>query len=579
MTKNGAQKISQKKALGDILVERGLLSPANLEASLRKAALRQQRLGRLLVIDGLVSDMDLARCLAEQFSLKVVEPEAMRPTPAALGKVPEKLIRQFSILPLRIEDGVLQVVVFDPVSVLEIETVRQAAGMAIELSVGAESQIKLAIEKAYSTRELSIEAMGLQLSKEIAKTKLLAKGKEDISEAGGTVLQFHNKEDNVSVEALVGSLIEEAVEEKASDIHLEATEAGIRVRVRTDGVLRERGRLPKDLHSVLISRLKVLGHLDIAEKRKAQDGSFQYRWGPQIVDVRLSTLPTVQGEKAVLRILDKSILKVGLDELGMGKKLAEEVHGLTSRPHGLLLVTGPTGCGKTTTVYSLMTALNKGDKNIVSIEDPIEYLVDGINQVQVLAKAGTTFASSLRSILRQDPDVLIVGEIRDQETAEIAIRAALTGHLVISTLHTNDALSTLARLTDMGIEPYLIASSLLGIVSQRLVRTLCPHCKERGPVPESDQALFAGVGLPRETMSAHPEGCAKCHASGYRGRQAIFELLNPNPALRRAITEKKSEHEMMALLKSSGFTTMRENGLEKVKEGLTTLSDVLKQTL
>jgi type II secretory ATPase GspE/PulE/Tfp pilus assembly ATPase PilB-like protein len=354
----------------------------------------------------------------------------------------------------------------------------------------------------------------------------------------------------------------------------------VRVRERVDGILREVSQFPKDLLAAVISRLKIMGNLDIAERRNAQDGRFRYAVNNNnAIDLRLSTLPTVRGEKAVLRILDKSALSMKLEELGMNDVHYKKITQVLSQPHGIILVTGPTGSGKSTTVYSMLNKLNTVERNIITVEDPVEYQFQMINQVQIQPKAGVTFAGVLRNILRQDPDVIMVGEIRDKETAEIAIRAALTGHLVISTLHTNDSVSTVGRLMDMGIEPFLLASSLLAVVSQRLVRLLCPTCRELQKVSEIEAAQ---LGSPRVTSASSvygPKGCPRCLNTGFKGRQPIFEMLVPDLRVRKAITDRKSADEIKALLKGTDFTALREDGVAKMLQAKTSLAEVLKATV
>ncbi len=582
------KKQVERKPLGQILVENGVITQADTEKILKKAALRQQRFGRVLVADGHATEVQLAEALAIQYGYSFENLGNAVSTPEALAFIPGKIARQYSVLPLKVQSGVLIVAVFDPVNVIDLDAVRKFLNRDFQVVVAPESELKRAIEKNYSVKETSLEEIGRQLSKEVIRERMndLDRGmkapeapRNGPSRPAPGLSISPSREATVSVESLVSGLIEEAVARSASDIHIEPMDEFVRVRQRIDGVLRDAGTLPKELHGVVIARLKVLGNIDIAEKRKSQDGSFQHRWGARTVDIRLSTLPIIQGEKAVLRILDKSMLKLSLDSLGLDAALAEELRSLTLKPHGIMLVTGPTGCGKTTTLYSLMGLINNEQKNIISIEDPIEYKIDGINQVQVHAKAGTTFATALRSILRQDPDVIIVGEIRDRETAEIAIRAALTGHLVISTLHTNSAVSTIVRLSDMGVEPFLISSALLGIISQRLVRVLCPHCKIKGPVEEVSKKLLGQTVSIEECYLPDPNGCVHCKGLGFVGRHAIFELLNPGVELRRAIADKKSEDEILAIMKAVGFLSMRDRGIEKVKSGSTTIDEVLKQTI
>jgi type IV pilus assembly protein PilB len=389
-----------------------------------------------------------------------------------------------------------------------------------------------------------------------------------------------NSNDQASeVENLTNKILEKAIHERASDIHIERQEHELIVRERIDGRLKIGLVLPHRYHASLVSRLKIMGGLDIAEKRVPQDGRFATQLSGQKVDFRISTLPTTRGEKVVIRILNKGNMKLGLENLGMNQRMVEQVRGLLHHPHGLILVCGPTGSGKTTTVYSMLDEIKSTELNILTIEDPVEYNFELVNQVQVNTKAGLTFASILRNFLRQDPDVIMVGEIRDAETAEIAVRAALTGHLVISTIHTNDALSAVTRLTDMGIDPFLISDSLLGVVAQRLVRKLCKSCVTESDQlndqdPEFAQRVFKEIG-----KIFRAPGCPECQQSGYLGREGIYEVLKIDRKIRAAISVKCSAETLRQIVEKNEFHYMTEHGLEKVKAGLTSVEEILRSTL
>ena len=382
-----------------------------------------------------------------------------------------------------------------------------------------------------------------------------------------------------SIESLVNKFIERAIHDRASDIHLDPAEEKVRVRFRIDGVLHELYSYPNELHQSVVSRVKVLSHLDISEKRHPQDGAFHHPHGPHPIDVRVSTLPTVFGEKIVLRLLDKSMMRSNLTAFGMSRDMEKEILRLLQRPYGIILLTGPTGSGKTTSLYSMLNQINGLEKNIITVEDPIEFKFDIINQVQVNEKAGLTFAGLLRNILRQDPDVVMIGEVRDQETADLAVRAALTGHLVLSTIHTNDSVSTPTRLIDMGVEPFLLSSGLTAVLAQRLVRVLCTACRRQVPVTE-EQIKNLGTGpLKAGDPVFEAVGCDKCLRSGYVNRIALFELMPVDEFVRKAIIDRLPESEIQKHLLEHGFISMRMDGIKKIAAGITSIEEVLKATI
>lgn len=376
---------------------------------------------------------------------------------------------------------------------------------------------------------------------------------------------------------LVDSIILQAVNENASDIHVEPFEGGLRIRYRIDGMLREVMTVPKKTGQPLISRLKILSNMDIAEKRKPQDGRFHIQYKNNIVDLRVSTLPNIFGEKAVIRLLDKNNNLLKVNQLGFDEKNYKAFKNILKYSNGMLLVTGPTGCGKTTTLYAVLNEINSREKNIVTIEDPVEYVLEGINQTQVHSKAGLTFALGLRSILRQDPDVIMVGEIRDKETAEIAVRSATTGHLVLSTLHTNDAAGAITRLIDMGIEPFLVASSVLGVVAQRLVRLICPKCKKSYELSNNaKQRMYMGIADDIPVVLSYGEGCQYCGQTGYRGRTGIYEVMPVTKKIRELINKKSSADLIKAQAVRDGMITLKDDGINKALEGLTTIDEVMR---
>jgi type IV pilus assembly protein PilB len=553
------------RIIGEVLVERGVISKELRDSCLKTAKLRRVRLGDVLVSDGFITQMQLAEALADQYQVELVDPEKLTIQSEALAQIPERIAKQFNILPVSFENDHLKIAVDDPGNLQLFNTLKGMFKTEFGFVVAPLSSLQKVIANVYS----NVPATERKATPE----PVIVREEKPRAKAAATA-----GENTGSVEDLVNELIESALKNKASDIHIEPSEVGVRVRHRIFGELREIAVLHKDMHSLVLARMKLLGNLDIAEKRHAQDGSFQFQSKSGPVDLRLSTLPTILGEKAVARILDRNAVKKDLLELGMSSSLITKVKTSLSKPYGIFLVTGPTGSGKTTSIYSLMNLFNKTAKNIVTIEDPIEYKIENINQVQANTKAGMSFTAALRSILRQDPDIIVIGEIRDRDTAEIAIRAALTGHLVISTLHTNDSVSTISRLMDMGIEPFLLASSILGILSQRLIRVLCPKCRGEGTLSAIEAELLQG-SLQAGAKMSRPVGCANCQGLGFKGRQGIYEYLEPTPEVKQLITERKSEREILKVLNANGFTNMRSDGIDKIQNQITSVDEVLKQTL
>jgi type II secretion system protein E len=487
----------------------------------------------------------------------------------------------------------------DPLNVFAIDAVRQATGLDVQPVVSREQEVLKSINRYYSitssmervAKSLDDQRTGQERRGETRDRRAGEASLDDayrMDELGDMTLiremrsvTGELKAEDAPVIKFVNMMIAQAVREGASDIHLEPDEGVLRIRYRVDGLLREILSSPRHLQAGVTSRIKIMANIDIAEKRIPQDGAIQIKVGKKDLDIRVSTLPTVFGEKVVMRLLDKSNVLVGLEESGLDDHFLPVFRRLIRRPYGLILVTGPTGSGKSTTLYAALQEINSIDKNIVTIEDPVEYQLKVINQVQVNPKAGVTFASGLRSILRQDPDVIMVGEIRDKETATIGIQASLTGHLVFSTLHTNDAPSAVTRLTDMGVEPFLIASTISGVIAQRLVRRVCQRCKQPyAPPPEllRNLSMNGAGGGPVDAQYMHGKGCQECRETGYAGRIGIFELLLIDDAIRSLIVSRSSSREVQTAARKSGFTTLRENGLGKAAKGLTTLEEVMRVT-
>ncbi len=572
-------KITVRKPLGEVLVEMGLLTSEAIRQGLEQSVREKVRLGELLVREGLIDERQLAQALAIQYNVDYVELAAYVPSTEALKLLSEKIMRGHLILPLEIRDEVLTLAVHDPLAAVNLDHVLKMMGVPYVIKVAPHGNLSQAIQKALDSQR-SIDTLVQSLVREdVTRKRSLSAVPKGRPAAGAGPVAGAGAETEVSIERLVDMIIAQAVQGQASDIHIDPAEDRVRIRVRVDGLLHLINTYPIELHANVISRLKVLARMDISEKRLPQDGRFPFATGQKSVDIRISTLPTIRGEKAVMRIIDKSLLKGTFTALGMDQPTEQKVARLLQSPHGILFVTGPTGSGKTTTLYAMLSQINDMGKNIVTVEDPVEYQFDLINQVQVHEKAGLTFAGILRNILRQDPDVIMIGEVRDQSTADLAIQAALTGHLVLSTLHTNDAVSTPTRLADIGIEPFLLSSAMLGVLSQRLVRVLCPACKQKTKLRE-DEALLLGRSLvsPGAEICAR-KGCEKCYHTGYSGRVSLFEILVPDKTMEKMLNERKSESELLAYAESQGFRTMRKDGVAKILAGVTSVEEVVKATL
>ncbi|MDP2681304.1 MAG: ATPase, T2SS/T4P/T4SS family [Deltaproteobacteria bacterium] len=570
--------IKKVKKIGEILVDAGLITNAQLEDALNVSKRTGARLGRTLVNIGVVTEEGIAHALAHQFNIPYVSLSGVIIEPQIIKLIPEALARRYKVIPFTKEGNAIRVAMFDPLDVFATDDLKKVSGCQILPSVATERDIQRAIDQYYGAAG-SIEEIAGHI--EGAEIELL-KGEEDMPE------KLERIAGKASVIQLVNLIISQAVAERASDIHIEPsglrTEAGgrdediLRVRMRVDGVLHEMSNLPLKLHPAVLSRVKILGGLDIAEKRLPQDGRFNIKVGNSDIDIRLSTLPIIFGEKAVMRLLDKTSLLLKLEELTPFPDTLEILKKMVKKPFGMILLTGPTGSGKTTTAYTILSMINSIDKNIVTVEDPVEYKLKIINQVQVNTKVGITFANALRHILRQDPDIVMIGEIRDRETAEIAIHAALTGHLVISTIHTNNAVGTITRLIDMGIEPFLISSAITCLVGQRLIRGICQKCKvSYQPSPNMLKEL--GIPAAEKIPSFYKgQGCAACKGSGLKGRLGIFETLLINEDIRKLILEKSDAGKILEASIKHGFKTLRHEGIRAVLNGYTTIEEVLQAT-
>ncbi len=567
------EALKSRKLIGQVFLERGLIDEEELRTALNLQAESREKLGKLLVDLGYVSERDCLSVVSEHLRIPSIGAADYPTVPVLENVLTYRFMKQCKFVPIALNQDLLKLAMTDPLDYATLDAVRQATGCRVQAILGAESEIMDVLERLYGS---AASSMGR-----------IIEGMEDgnigtLSDEIEDVEQLKDLASEAPVIRLVNLLMSKAVEDRASDIHIEPFEKDLKVRYRIDGILHDVESPPKKLKAAVISRVKIMAKLNIAERRLPQDGRIKLKVLGKDIDLRVSTLPTMYGESVVMRILDKSNTALyDIRRLGFPEDSLQDFTSLIKRPHGIILVTGPTGSGKTTTLYSALDTINLPDKKIITIEDPIEYQMDGVNQIQVHSQIGLTFASGLRHIVRQDPDVIMVGEIRDLETAEIAIRAALTGHLVFSTLHTNDAPSAITRLVDMGAEDYLIASSLLGVLAQRLVRVICPHCKEEVfPVPE----MLDEIGFRRGDGRREPDrffegrGCERCSNTGYIGRIGIYELMPISDDLRKLTIGKADSNQLRKKALESGMRSLRDDGWLKVRQGITSIAEVLRVT-
>jgi general secretion pathway protein E len=558
-----------QKRLGEILIERGKLDPGALDRALRLQQDSREKLGQLLVTLGLCAQRDVAEALAVQLSLPLIDAAGYPEFPILEERVSARFLRESRALPVREDDFELTLAMADPTDAYTISAFEMVTGRAVRPVIAIPTELEAALERLYG-------------SGKSAQSQIIG----DVETRGddlafdADVQQLKDLAAEAPVIRLVSLLITNAMETRASDIHIEPFENRLIVRYRIDGVLHEVESPPRRLSAAVISRVKIMANLDIAERRLPQDGRIRLRVQGKEIDLRVSTVPTMHGESVVMRILDKQGVALDFARLGFEDDTLRTFLDVLLQPHGILLVTGPTGSGKTTTLYTALDRLNQPDVKILTVEDPVEYQMAGINQIQVKPQIDLTFANALRSIVRQDPDVIMIGEIRDLETAQIAVQSALTGHLVLSTVHTNDAPSTINRLLDMGVEDYLLSSTVIGIEAQRLVRTLCAHCKEPyHAVPE----VIAQMGLARfanghDITLYHAKGCAQCANTGYTGRISIIEMMPMTDAVRTMVMKHANAAELKAQAMKDGMLTMYEDGLRKAVAGTTTIEEVLRAT-
>ena len=556
--------------LGELLVKKGLVSLEQIEEALKIQASTGKRLGDILVEKGYIS-RDVLEQVLEEYKASAeadgIISKAEEVDPSLAKLFPEKLARMFKVVPLKMEDGTLLVASPDVLDISTLDYIRFATGHNVKVILTTESFVESVIDRLYSPQ--------LDILKDVF---------EETDTDSLEVLQEEEQEltfgEDLAHEApvirLVNYIIADALGKRASDIHMEPYERRFRIRFRIDGVLYDQMDVPLRLKDAVVARVKIMSSLDIMERRVPQDGRIKVRVKGKEVDLRVSTVPTVFGEKVVMRLLEKSGLAFDLTQLGFDEDQLKVFVEATERPYGMVLITGPTGSGKTTTLYSALLRLNSSEVNIMTAEDPVEYNFEGINQVQIREEIGLTFATALRAFLRQDPDIILVGEIRDMETADIAIKAALTGHLVFSTLHTNDAPSTVTRLVDMGVEPFLVASSLNLVVAQRLVRKVCPSCRKEYDPPLS---LLERLGLDGDGGVFYKgEGCPACNETGYKGRMALYEVMPISKEIRALVVERVTADRIRSVALEEGMKTLREVGIEKAREGITTLEEVMRVT-
>jgi type IV pilus assembly protein PilB len=572
----GAQiQIDQKKRIGEVLIDQGLITAEQLSAGLEEQKKSKMQLGKCLVKLGAISEDKLVDVLSAQLDIQHVVLDNF--SRALVQLLPEDMARRYKVIPLFEKDGILTVAMADPTNLRTVDHIKFKTGKEIEPVIATEKSITSAIERNFSS---GMDQMNELLGNvQVEELDIVKRDEEEEEENDGLT-----DEEGKQIVKLVNLIITQAVNLRASDIHIEPMDRLVRLRYRVDGELVEQNPIPLQIRAQITSRLKIMAGMDISEKRKPQDGHIQIRHQGREVDFRVSTFPVMTrargvNEKLVLRIIDKDAVQLTLDQLGFLPGMLATFDEIIKTSDGIVLVTGPTGSGKSSTLYASLLRVNNyysGAMNIVTMEDPVEYSLDGITQGQINAKAGFTFAEGMRSILRQDPDIVMIGEMRDKETCEMAVQAALTGHLVFSTLHTNDSPSAFTRLLDMGIEPFLITSTIRGILAQRLVRKLCQKCKEAyTPDPNS----LASAGLKAGITLYKPKGCSHCNNTGYKGRSGVFELLLPDSKIKKLVIDRSSSDEIkLYLMQRGNFDTLRKDGLRKVVDGYTTLEQVLGAT-
>ncbi len=553
----------KKKRIGDLMIQQGLITEEQLEIALSQQKIVGKKIGRVLVDMGMINELQLFKMLEIHFGIPYVDLNKTRIDPKVPKIISENLARMHNVIPIKLEKGRLTITMSDPLDIIAKDDVRFATGMEVDVVVSVESDIKRALDRYYDNYEETAQATREYIDQQSEENPIVDEEAEDIS--------------NAPMVRLVNSIISQAIRNKASDIHIEPFEKKVRIRFRIDGALQEIMMVPISAHGAVVTRIKIMGKMKISERRAPQDGRIEMTIDGVAIDMRISVLPTVYGEKVVIRLLDRNNIILDLKQLGFNDRNMERLKRILSVPEGILLATGPTGSGKTTTLYTLLREFNRVDTNIITVEDPVEYKLDGINQVQVNNKANLTFASGLRSILRQDPDIVMVGEMRDTETAQIAIRAAITGHVVLSTLHTNDTASTLTRLVDMGVPNYLVGTATVGIIAQRLVKRICPKCACSYEADFEEKHILNIDATQKQTIWKGA-GCNACNDTGYSGRIAVHEILIVDKQIRKLMYENAKIEEIRIAAVENGMVTLRESCIEQVLKGVTTVEELLRVT-
>ena len=558
----------KKVRLGDLLVQKGIITEEQLGEALKMQKEKKMMLGEMIVTMGFATQSQINDVLCEHLNIDFVDMREEEPDQQVLSLLDESIMRKYTLVPLRHDmdnAGAIQVAMADPMNILAMDDINIITGMQVVPLLANAQDINAFLDKAF----------GQQQAQNIVELYKKEQG-ESNKEAEKENNARREEIENAPIVVLINNIIEQAVRQRASDIHIEPMEKTVRVRYRIDGNLKEIMKYDNALLGAITTRLKIMSGMDISEKRKPQDGRITTTVDMREYDIRVSNLPTVYGEKVVMRIASKEGFNVDISKLGLTERDRRVFQEILKNPHGIILVTGPTGSGKSTTLYTALSELNTEDVNIITVEDPVEANIDGINQVQVNTKANLTFASALRSILRQDPDIIMIGEIRDSETAEIAVRASITGHLVVSTLHTNSTASSVARLEDMGVEPYLIADSMVGIIAQRLVRRLCECKKAKEATIEEKQML--GIDTDEPFTIYEPCGCKLCNNTGYYGRMGIYEIMKISPAIKRLISKKADADDIKNQAIKEGMNTLKMAAANGVKEGITSIAEMIKAT-
>jgi len=563
---------ASSKDIAEMLLEEGLITPRQLEKAIEQQKNSNESLEKIIISLGYVTEKEVTEVIGKEMGVPFIDLDEVEIDPELARAIPEHLAQRYKVIPVGQENNKLALAMVDPLNVFAIDDIRLITGFDIEPMISTEESIMRAINKQFGVTDLA------EVHETVQDIALSDFGDlEQLDEEEELELdKLKELVDEAPIVRVVNLIITQAINDKASDIHIEPRVKNVCVRYRIDGVLHEVMSPPKHIQAPMISRIKIMASLDIAERRIPQDGKIHLKHDNKEYDLRVSTLPTVHGEKVVMRILDKSAVMIGLDKLGLMPDTRAVFEDLVFKPYGMILVTGPTGSGKSTTLYTALNMLNSSEDNICTVEDPVEYQLPGINQVQINPKAGLTFGAALRSFLRQDPDIIMVGEIRDGETAQIAIESALTGHLVLSTLHTNDAAGAITRLIDMGIEPFLVASALVGVIAQRLVRRICPNCREAYTPPEEAVAKFGLNLADTNIVFYHGRGCDHCKGTGYKGRSGIYEMMTVNENVRPLILRNAPTIEIKDAAIENGMVTLQEDGLRKVLEGTTTIEECLR---